>query len=382
MEYKNQLLVLNTNTNVTVSNKFNQILDMIPVKLSLCNDLLAEYKKNPTAFLNAHDESEIDEILSDLKELHTFTSEIKATRKEVKSFLNQKRDELLKQLDNSLNSAGFDSLIESEKDMKVLKNDLSHIRLEERWKEIETVYNEWFESAMGKTIIQNHPKLANFEKFRNIHQSLVSGAKTRNITKKDKTFVRDTLTKIAEGIFMIEQNPWNLENKLYLLMDDYENNPNYENLHSKGLSYKAQEDKEKQIAFEQEKKKKEQEELAKKKAEEDERKKQKFLAKQKTMQNIAKKLIKPQPVKEPAKPQPTPEIQKYITPIIKQDFPASSDYILNSGYFNNLHSSPKEKANLIALVARSIADMNSPFYKDINNNETKFLSLIQTILNI
>lgn len=247
------------------NSEFQKALSEIPDQVVQCESYLSLYRVDPERFIRETDETEIDDLLLNLKSSLDLKKPFEESRQMIRKGVNQMRDQLVEYYDNILATSGFNKLLDAEKDMKDMKRLLEDHRKETRWEEIREVFDNYFDTARGQLLKQRFPRLCDFDKFKEKYPKMVSGARTRNVTSSDKNEVRQILGSYSDGADLITQNPWGIAEPYYTqLIHQFENDPSFDTLNARGQAVKTQ-----QTADEIAKQKRREAEAARKKAEEE-----------------------------------------------------------------------------------------------------------------
>jgi len=189
-----------------------------------------EYKTNPIAFLDKHDEESLQRIISDGDALKNVNKDIDKAKKAIRSFYESEKKAALELLQSYLDA---DSLLELDANlqtMKDIKDDLKFRRAEKRWKELEPT----FLAALSHypIIASIAPELQDFTTFqlrepRCNGKQLVTGAVSRSVSKtRAEGFIRDTIDDWAKGLEAYQANGHELSPKYNaLLLQEFKQNP-------------------------------------------------------------------------------------------------------------------------------------------------------------
>ena len=363
------------------NSNFQRALSTIPDQVAKCDSYLALYRMDPEKFIRETDEDEIDDMIRDIKSALALKKPFDESRQMIKRGINQMRDDLVEKYDSILSAAEFNRLSDAENDMKDMKRLLEEHRKDSRWDEIKEVFDAYFETARGQALKQTFPRLADFDRFKETHNKMVSGAKTRAITKSDKRDVRQILGSYSDGAGLISQNPWELVEPYYTrLIQQFENDPTFDTVNARGQSQKTQ-----QVADEIAIRKKREAEENRRKAEEERLRKEKEAAEKRKAEtktptsNIG-------PVKKPVAPTPAPvrpDVLNYVPEVIKYKFPEIYEYLGKNRRYWQLHTSENQKAALIyetVVMMTDIKNSDNP-YRKLKSNPSDFLEFIRFILD-
>lgn len=158
------------------------------------------------------DDDDLSKTLQALSEAQGMKKQIDESRKILRQHFDSVRDENLTYFDNRLSEAGYDELVEADKDIKQLKKDVLAHRINERWAELK----ETFDSCLDLyPIIADYSQtLTDYSKFRIRHKDMVTGAKKAPITERHRTAVRQIMYSISENLVYISENSHGL-NDMY-----------------------------------------------------------------------------------------------------------------------------------------------------------------------
>ena len=363
------------------NSNFQRALSTIPDQVAKCDSYLALYRMDPEKFIRETDEDEIDDMIREIKSALELKKPFDESRQMIKRGINQLRDDLVERYDSILDAAEFNRLSDAENDMKDMNRLLEEHRKNSRWDEIQEVFDNYFITARGQALQQMFPRLADFNRFKETHNKMVSGAKTRNITAADKRDVRQILGSYSDGADLISQNPWELIEPYYTrLMQQFENDPTFDTLNARGQSQKTQ-----QVADDIAIRKKREAEENRRKAEEERLRKEKEAA-EKRKAETKRPVSNIGPVKKPAAPTPAPvrpDVMNYVPEVIKYKFPAIYDYLGKNRKYWQLHTSENQKAALIYEAVVMMTDISNPDnpYRELKNSPSNFLEFIRFVLD-
>lgn len=361
------------------NSEFQRALSEIPDQVAKCESYLALYRLDPDRFIRETDEADIDDLLATLKNSLGLKKPFDESRQMLKRGVNQMRDQLVEYYDCILSNSGFDDLLAAEKDMKDMKRLLEDYRKDSRWEELKEVFDNYFETARGKQLKQIFPRLSDFDDFKRRYSSMVSGARTRNITASTKKEVRQILGSYSDGADLIVQNPWGIDEPYYTrLMQQFEADPSFDTLNAKGQAIKTQ-----QTADEIAQQKRRDAEAARKKAEEERIRKERELMEQRKSQagkqtpNMGVVRNKPTEV-----PKPRPEVMKHVPEFVKYKYPKFCEYLEGNKKYWQLHTSENQKAALIYEAVTQMTNTKNPDnpYRDLID-PSKFLEFIRFVID-
>lgn len=390
------IISVSANTQITETNAFQETLQKIPGHVIRANQLLAEYRKDPSEFVQKTDEAQLDEDLKEINSIVRFSNSIDKSRTEIRRYFHDIRDQAIGELDKRLEEAQFDELKEAHTDIKQLKRDMQHQRISDRWKELEPVFHG---SIQHYLIFEElAPELLDFSKFRLIHSKLVSGAKSKPITEKIRREVTSIVSEWNTALEMIKANQWGLDStKQFELLNAFKAEPSISLVNEQGPRFKQQQDAEIERKRQETERRKKQEEQAKK-AREERKKREEELRKQqeaaKKAQNekerqeaerrtkeLELKAKEAQEKEQKRKAQLEEFIQKQVSPYARQSFPNIVEFIFSEPLFRNLHSDTKSKAAAVYELSQQLTQQDSPMMQDTGGNPAKYLEAIRFVLD-
>lgn len=390
------IISISANTQITESNDFQVTLSKIPGHVGRANQLLAEYRKDPSAFVQEVDEDELDNDLKEINDIVKFSNSIDKSRTAIRQYFNTIRDQATDVLDKRLDEAQFDELKDAHNDIKQLKKDIRSQRISDRWKELEPVFNG---SIQHYALIEElAPELLDFSKFRLIHSKLVTGAKTKPITDTVRRDVTQIINEWNTALELIQANQWGLNpQKQFTLLNAFKSNPSVSLVNEQGPQFKQQQDNEEERKRQDAERRKKQEEEAKQaKIEREKReaelaKQQEVARKAQTEQERQKAEERAKKLKEQAQVAQEQEqkrkeelerlIQAQVSPQARQSFPNIVEFIFTEPLFKDLHSSTRSKAAAIYELSQQLTKQNSPMMKDTNGDPALYLEAIRFILD-
>lgn len=381
-QLKTDMLQVDIATQMIQSPSFINMLDIIQQNVLRANQLLADYRNNPKTFVENNDEEDIEQLIKDVTEIKKVTSNVEETKKQIRKRFNDIRDNITHVFDDQINQYHFKELTQASNDLKQLKKDMEQTRANERWLEIQTE----FETALSiYPIIQKlAPQLADFNQFKLRHPKLVSGAKTRNVTKNDKLSVRTEIDQWNNDLLLIEANDWQLESPFHAqLLQAYISDPQSYTVSNQAKILKEKQDQQnaliKQKMEEQkrlEEERKRQEELRK---QQEDLKRQQIEAQEKQQINNQQTTQSQNNVTQ-SQP-PTPPIQQAVQ-AAPTPFPNTVAYLLNDPYCSQLATNPSAKIQALAVILANALKQEPNFvHQDTQNNPTQVLELVRYILN-
>lgn len=384
-----------------LSSQFNAILATIQPMIDQSNELL-------NINLSDVDEKTVEGVIKELASAKDLAKNIKEARTGVKKYFEKVRDTNLAQLDTLLIDSGYNELLTIESKLTKLKTDVLANRANERWNKLKETFD--LNVSQYPIIHQFAPELIDFSAFRMRHDKLVSGAKTRNVGKKEITYINNTMYGIHEALTVFSERSAELSvPRQQLVLQEIKNemNVNGEYANARILLYKDIEQKEEiQRQIEEEQRKQyeaEQERLRiEREKQEEERFKaaqqQKMHEQQAALPQMPQQPINQMPQQTPvAPPTQMPMPQQPPQPVVPQGMPqqpqmpvytqppqATNDYSwLSTIVVGRNMRDDRTKTFLLYEVYTSLTDKNSVYYKRTNNaNPKDVLALTQFILNI
>lgn len=380
---------------ISETSDFQMVLQDIPQRVDEANKMLADYRNNPEAFIDAVDEDALDAKLKDMAEISAFVRSISKSRTDMKKFVNDMRDRLVGELDRRLEGAQYGELERAQADIKQLKKDVDADRREARWLEIKDTFVANVQRY--PTIQEFAPELTDFSRFKILHPKLVSGAKTRKVKDADHTVVNETVYAWSTAIELIKENEWGLspqdQNQLLTL---FKQNPGIELVRREGRQLKINAEVRETARREAEKRQQEADARAKVEAE----RRQKELARIQEQERMAKAQRDQAATEKAAQERAALEARaaaqaeaeqkrqaeyaafggQYQT-IFKESFPQFVDYLFNNKAYHNVHSSPQTKASVIYDIMQQVKYPDSVVTRETAKDPQKVLDLVRYILD-
>lgn len=390
------IAVVSTSAMLVESESFKNTLKIIPETADKVDALLSEYRADPYAFMNNHDEEELDAVVSEINKINQFSNSVKSKRKDIKKYFEDVRDDALSYLDERLRSAEFDRLVTAQSDVKQLKNDLSALRVNSRWEELKPT----FEANLQQypIIASMSEELQDFSRFKMIHGSMVSGAKTKPIKKKDHTDINNIMYGWSTALESIKTNVWGLSDVgLATLLNDFIKNPTMDVVTSKGQMIKEKEvsdieaQKQREILLEKERL----ENLERQKAFEAQ---QAALAEQQRQAQLNRsaedarlaelrrvELDEQMRLAKIAENERLLEIERlttqFVRPEMRQSYPQIVNYIFSNPSYRDIHTNNQTKASVIYDVVSQMGNPQSVVSAETGLNPDSVLNLIHFLLN-
>lgn len=386
---------INVTPAITETSNFQIVLQKIPLRVQEANNLLEDYRQNPEAFLENIDDEALDAQLKEMAEVSSFIRDIEKSRKAIKTYMNDVRDQLLQTLDKRLQGASFNELERAQSDIKQLKKDVDADRRARRWEEIKTT----FEANVNRYPLLGEfaPELADFSRFKLLFPKLVSGAKTRKVKESDHTMVNETLYAWNTAIELMKANEWGLApHDLNQLLTMFKQSPSIELVQREGRQIKINADareKAKQEAearrLEQERQerinqKKRQEELARIQEEERQAKLKQDIEAQKRAEQQRIELERRSHLQAEQERKRQAEYSSFggqYKTIFKESFPLFMEYLFNNPAYHDVHASAQTKASVIYDVMRQVERPDSVVTRETAKDPQKVLDLVRYILD-
>lgn len=380
---------------ITETSNFQAVLAEIPLRVQEADTLLAEYRANPNAFVDKIDEEALDSQLKSMANVSSFVKDIETSRKQIKSYMNNVRDEVLNTLDQRLASASFDKLERAQADIKQLKKDVDTDRRENRWSEIRTT----FEANVNRypLIGEYVPELADFSRFKILFPKLVTGAKTRKVKEADHTMVNETIYGWNTAIEIMKANEWNLAGQeLNQLLGLFKQNPTVELVQREGRQLKLNADAREKSRIEAENRRV----IAERQAAEAAEKRAADMARIQEQARLAKLAhdINAQQRAEQERialeeksrilaEQERARLAEYTQfggqyqTIFKESFPRFIEYLFANPSYRDVHASPQTKAAIVYDIMRQVERPDSVVSRETGKDPQKILDLVRYILD-
>lgn len=380
---------------INETSAFQEVLKEIPLRVQQADTLLENYRKDPETFVDEVDENDLDERLKEMAVVSSFVRDIEKSRKEIRSYMNGVRDQLIETLDNRLTIAQYDKLERAQSDIKQLKKDIDADRRAKRWEEIRAT----FEANVNRypLIGEFAPELADFSRFKMLSPKLVSGAKTRKVKEADHTTVNETVYAWNTAIELMKENAWGLAPQdLNQLLTLFKQNPSVELVQREGRQLKINAEARLKAQHEAEARRIEAERAAKEATE----KRQQELARIQEQERIAREqrdiqaqqqaAVQRQQLEERARQAQEQERQRqaqlaqfggqYRT-IFKESFPYFIAYLFENPDYHDIHSNPSTKANVVYDIMHQVDNPQSVVSRETARDPQKVLDLVRYILD-
>lgn len=215
-DYGDSLIAINgMMVKIRPTSGFQQLKNDIPIVRDEAKKLLDRVNDEDI------DEEDFDLIMKRLNLVTKGTKKIQDELKKLRAFYNEQRDLKQNQILNALNEVGYDDLNDIVNDINNTKKLIIENRKNERWNELENEFNKVLDNTYP-SLKEDVPTFT-FQTFRNNHSKMVSGAKSRKITKKDLAEVTDYISKYAKDIQSIKALDSEFESKLirsYVMSED------------------------------------------------------------------------------------------------------------------------------------------------------------------
>lgn len=378
------------------SSAFNETLAKIPETVVKVNGLLEEYRESPFDFIEAHDEKELDALVKEIGEVNAFANNVKNKRKDIKQYFDQVRDEALGYLDKRLTDAEFDALQDAQSDIRQLKNDISAQRINKRWEELKATFDANLQQY--PLIAQMAPSLQDFSRFKLLNADMVSGAKSKKVTKKVHAQVNEIMFSWNTGLESIRTNVWGLNDvNLMNLLTEFINDPSVQKVTEKGAALKHRQDAELEAA-------RQREILLQQQAEAERLRVEAYNAQQAQLAEqarIAAEARSQQQAQEVARQQEALRLEQeqaiilerqrreeieritsqFVPPVMQQSYPAVMDYIFANPQYRQIHGDDRVKAMVIYDLVQQMTQPNSAVVVDTKLDPTKVLNLVRFVLD-
>lgn len=201
-ELKNDIMEVNVNQpKVTLNNEFQEVLNQIPEIVERSEKILA-------VDIDDLEDKDVNEIDKELRNITSFTRKIEKGRKELRSYLNDYRDQVTDIFDARLNESGYDKVPDLSAKVRQRKNDIKSHRINQRWEELRSTFEQ--NIAIYPDMFNQYPDLQDFSTFKLHHDSLVSGAKTKKITDKTRGEINTEIGQWSNLLNTIQNNQWGL----------------------------------------------------------------------------------------------------------------------------------------------------------------------------
>lgn len=380
---------------INETSAFQEVLKEIPLRVQQADTLLENYRKDPETFVDEVDENDLDERLKEMAVVSSFVRDIEKSRKEIRSYMNGVRDQLIETLDNRLTIAQYDKLERAQSDIKQLKKDIDADRRAKRWEEIRAT----FEANVNRypLIGEFAPELADFSRFKMLFPKLVSGAKTRKVKEADHTTVNETVYAWNTAIELMKENAWELAPQdLNQLLTLFKQNPSVELVQREGRQLKLNADARLKAQQEAEARRIEAERLAKEAAEKREQElariqeQERIAREQRDIQAQQQAAAQRQQLEERARQAQEQERQRqaqlaqfggqYRT-IFKESFPQFIAYLFENPAYHDIHSNPTTKANVVYDIMHQVDNPQSVVSRETARDPQKVLDLVRYILD-
>jgi hypothetical protein len=386
---------INITPAITETSDFQAVLQQIPLRVQAANALLEGYRENPEAFLADIDDSVLDDQLKEMAQVSGFVKDIEKSRKDIKSYMNGVRDQLLDTLDKRLEGASFNELARAEADIKQLIKDMEADRRAKRWEEIKITF---------VANVDRYPllgdfaqELADFSRFKLLFPKLVSGAKTRKVKETDHTMVNETLYAWNTAIEIMKGNEWGLAPQdLNQLLTMFKQNPSVELVQREGRQLKMNaeareaarlEAEQRRIEAERQAKLREEErqrELARIQEQEQQAKLKQDIEAQKQAEQQRKELEERSRLMAEQERQRQAEYASFggqYKTIFKESFPLFIEYLFKNSAYHDVHANAQTKASIIYDIMRQVERPDSVVTRETAKDPQKVLNLVRYILD-
>lgn len=397
------LLTVSLQNTLVETDLFKKVLSDIPKHVSRANALLTGYRDDPTTFLENVDDTEVETLVKDLKDVNAFTTNVTKTRTAIKKYMDDVRNNLLETLDTRLEDAQFNELTKIHADTRQLQKDIINDRLARRWEELRPTFDA---NVKRYPLLQKYaPIFTDFNYFKQLYPDLLSGAKTRKVREKDHTTVNERLYEWSIGLEILHQNKWELsEGDLLKIAKMYEKNPTVQFVENEAVNLKNQEIN--RLKAEEEAKRR-REEMEQRRLEE-EAKRQKEIAEMQEQARLAR-IAEDAAAEERAKQQQLELEQRAEEAKRKQAieeanqralmknfeafqsqhnhhfveaYPIYTRYLYENENLHDIHKSDRTKAFAIFELMKMAEDQTSPLVMDTQLEPHRVMNLIRYISSL
>lgn len=381
----NEMIELNIATRTIQSPAFNNMLVQISESQARANKLLTNYKANPEKFIAETDDEEIDSLIKEITEITKVSKKVDATKTEMRKRMDAVKNRIMQEFDEKIKEYNFDSLTHAKNDLNQLKKDMSNLRSNQRWLELEEEFNSSIQ--VYPIITRLAPRLTEFNLFKLRYPNLVSGAKSRKLKKTDFQKVRTIVDQYANDLKLIESNDWQLDKTFWAeLLKFYIENPETSTISNHANSLKEKQTQQEIMIRKKAEELKRKEELQKQKEAEYQQKieEQKRQIEQQQAQQAKAQTQVQQPANNPENTQQTQPTQAQAT--VQQQptkFGYTIQYLTGHPLYKNLHFDPQVKLAALYEIINLAANPQTQSYvtADTNNNPLETLALIDYILH-
>lgn len=375
-----------------LSNGFESTLANIKATVEGAQNLLDMSQVN----LSDIDETQLEDTITNLKSAQSLSRYVDEQRKEIRKYFNQRRDQVIVELDRRLNEAHYNQLTEIDAKTKQMKKDLSAYRINQRWEELQSTFTA---NLANYPLIQQYaPALTSFDTFRLRHPKLVSGGKNAKIGDKQRAAVNNELYSINEILQDMIANRTKLKPAyLNLVLQAFIQNPTKTAyLEALRTAQETQTADEQQALAAQKAQAKAAEiaaQAAKAKAEQDRlaaeqraalqagqlaqaqalQKKQDALAQQRSQQAAAAKAAQEkQAALQAARAQQRSKSQKWLSDLV----------MANRHLYGNLVNDPAQRVKLMYDLMHALDNPESAFSKFVNNSDTMIIDVMRQVATV
>lgn len=340
------VLSINENDILSFNNQFNDMLSKITNTVNRASKLV----DIQTIDIGHVDEERLMETIDELSQAQTLTKNVTQIRTALRKYLNNRRDNILKQFDDILEKARYNELSNYDAKAKQLKKDLSSYRINQRWAKLQETFD--LNIKQYPMITKIAPQLADFNMFRLRHPKLVTGAKNFKITDKQIGLINNELFMVNDCIKDLSENEVHLKSEYQLaILNAFVQQPTKETYLELKNNYLIRQQEEQKLA------------------------------------NEAKKQIK-EPVKQAV---PQKAADNYQNSLEKDKAEARqwiTNYVsVNNRKYGNLVQSPRQKMNLIYDLEHMLDNPSSSLsellykQKDSEARSEIMLSIVKLVVN-
>lgn len=169
---------------------YQRLLATLPVIVRQAKSILAQP-------IDKLDDDAFAEIQKQLKEPLATGKQIEKALKAIRAQYDTGKKAAEKQIVAELNAAGYDELQAISDKNKLMRQEAINRRLESRWQELaahwhQLVSNVYIDADPAKSLATRFPNMT-FDRWRQQHSNLLSGAKTKKVRENDKQLITDYL---------------------------------------------------------------------------------------------------------------------------------------------------------------------------------------------
>lgn len=155
------------------------------------------------ADIDTIDEEQLSRITKEMKPVKEYNKSIENTLKDIRSNMNNARDEISQYLTGLLNQADYDVLIENETKLKALNKQMLARRKENNWQMVRDEFNNTV--AQYPELDQSYPDLLSTDWFEHQNPKLVSGAKSWKMNDTVVHTIKDYINRVNTNHLLIKE---------------------------------------------------------------------------------------------------------------------------------------------------------------------------------